>query len=144
MLYNPRKGYEVTSKLISRYSDITWIPLQGFTRDGMAERMRTAKVYIDFGYHPGKDRIPREAAMCGCCVITNRQGSARNDIDVPILPEFKFDIPYKMDEIHDCILRCFNDFENQTKKFDSYRIWIADEKSRFDAEVLRSAEILTA
>lgn len=29
--------------------------------------MRKAKVYIDFGFHPGKDRIPREAVMCGAC-----------------------------------------------------------------------------
>ena len=106
--------------------------------------MRTAKVYIDFGYHPGKDRIPREAAMCGCCVITNRRGSARNDIDVPIPPEFKFDVPYKMDDIYGCITRCFNDFEDQTRKFDSYRAWIADEKRRFDEEVLASAKIMIA
>lgn len=144
VLYNPRKGYEVTSRMIEKYPDITWVALEGFTREEMAERMHTAKVYVDFGYHPGKDRIPREAAMCGCCVITNRRGSARNDVDVPIPPEFKFDEPYKMDEIRGCIMSCFDDFENQTHKFEPYRIWIADEKRRFDEEVLASAKIMTA
>ena len=37
------------------------------------------------------NRIPREAAMCGCCVITNRNGSAANNVDVQIADKYKFD-----------------------------------------------------
>ena len=48
-----------------------------------------AKVYIDFGGHPGKDRIPREAALCGCCVVTGRRGAAGNDVEVPINQSYK-------------------------------------------------------
>lgn len=47
-------------------------------------------VYIDFGNHPGKDRIPREAALRNCIVMTNKSGSAANDIDIPIPAEYKF------------------------------------------------------
>ena len=144
VLYNPRKGYETTKKLIERYPDIHWVALDGFSRDEMVERMRSAKVYIDFGSHPGKDRIPREAAMCGCCVITNREGSAGNDIDVPIPSDFKFSSPYQLELIYESIMLCINDFEEQKYRFDRYRSWIADEKRRFDSEVLKSAQILTA
>ena len=27
-------------------------------------------IYLDFGYHPGKDRMPREAALFNNCIIT--------------------------------------------------------------------------
>ncbi|KAL3809235.1 hypothetical protein ACHAXA_005283 [Cyclostephanos tholiformis] len=46
--------------------------------------------YIDFGPHPGMDRLPREAALAGCIVITNREGAAAHDEDVPLPQEFKF------------------------------------------------------
>ena len=48
-------------------------------------------IYIDFGEHPGKDRIPREAALRNLIVITNRNGAAVNNIDVPIDNMFKID-----------------------------------------------------
>jgi len=42
------------------------------------------KLYVDFGKHPGKDRMPREAAVHGCCIITGRRGAAGNPFDIPI------------------------------------------------------------
>ena len=30
------------------------------------------KLYIDFGGFPGKDRLPREAVMHDCCIITGK------------------------------------------------------------------------
>ena len=59
------------------------------------ELFKKSKVYIDFGYHPGKDRIPREAAVNDCCIITNREGSAKNNIDIPIFDKYKFSEPIK-------------------------------------------------
>jgi hypothetical protein len=60
------------------------------TIDEVKELLSVAKIYIDFGCHPGKDRIPREAAMLGCCVVTGLEGSARFNEDLPIPIEYKF------------------------------------------------------
>ncbi|MGC8677909.1 MAG: hypothetical protein ACP5UF_06830 [Hydrogenobaculum sp.] len=65
------------------------------TRDQVIETLQKAKVYIDFGNHPGKDRIPREAAILGCCVITGKRGSATFFEDVPIPEEYKFEERYQ-------------------------------------------------
>lgn len=54
--------------------------------------MDESMMYIDFGNHPGKDRIPREAALRDCIILTSTNGSAHNELDVPIASEFKFDI----------------------------------------------------
>lgn len=53
--------------------------------------MSKSKVYIDFGNHPGKDRIPREAAISGCIVITGKRGAAAFAEDVCIPETYKFD-----------------------------------------------------
>ncbi|MCX7738527.1 MAG: hypothetical protein N2Z80_03840 [Hydrogenothermaceae bacterium] len=57
----------------------------------MIDILKKAKVYIDFGNHTGKDRIPREAAMLECCVITGRRGIAKYREDVPIPENYKIE-----------------------------------------------------
>ena len=49
-------------------------------------------IYIDFGHHPDKERLPREAAIHGCIVITGLCGSAANSQDVPLPNYLKLNI----------------------------------------------------
>ena len=93
VLYNPKKGMEFTQKLISAAPDIKWVPLQGMSREQLIEVLKKAKIYIDFGYHPGKDRLPRECVMNGWCVITGMRGAAAFFGDVAI-PEKSFPLFY--------------------------------------------------
>ena len=53
-------------------------------------KLLRAKIYIDFGPHPGMDRFPREAALAGCMIVTNTQGAAEYYADVPIPHKYKF------------------------------------------------------
>ncbi len=135
-LYNPAKGLDnVTPLIASSRDDIAWIPLQGYTPAEIAGLMCRAKLYIDFGGHPGKDRIPREAAICGCCVITNREGSARNAIDVPIAECYKLgdtsDVPYVLSRIYDIM----DHYEDRVGDFSAYREQILREKEQFGEEI---------
>src|SRR5687767_6015204 len=66
VLYNPKKGYSYTQKLMEACADLRWVPLDSLGLTQMIETMKTSKLYIDFGPHPGKDRLPREAAIMGC------------------------------------------------------------------------------
>ena len=135
--YNPKKGMEFTKKLISLAPDIEWIPLQGLTPDEMSLLLRSVKVYIDFGEHPGMDRIPREAAISGCCVITGRKGAAAYHEDVPILEKYKFDdnaenVHY---EVIAKIRDIFDNYEQYTLDFDEYREFIKNQKNKFKLDV---------
>lgn len=141
-LFNPAKGYEEICPLIEATPWLNWIPLQGLNEEEMIVRMQAAKVYVDFGHHPGKDRIPREAASCGCCVITNKKGSAAFYEDVPIPEE------YKIEDVHgsyDRIAVLFQDicenYEVHMKRFESYRQFIAQEKAQFENDVQKMVEI---
>ena len=95
-----------------------------------------SKVYIDFGHHPGKDRFPREAASCGCCIITGMKGAAKYYEDVSIPAEFKFESNKKeIANIISKIEECFNNFDSESLKFDDYRKKIKLEEQKFERDI---------
>lgn len=138
VLYNPAKGLERTSQILARLPErVRAVPLQGMSRDEMVDTLGKAKVYIDFGSHPGKDRIPREAAIMSCCVLTNRRGSARNGCDVPL------DGTYKIDDTSSefaqqgaqTVMSLVDSFQAHIGRYQSYRAMIANEQSAFARQV---------
>lgn len=138
VVYNPAKRPEQSRAILKKLdAEIEVIPLSGFTRVEMIAQLQRAKVYIDFGNHPGKDRIPREAAILGCCVITNRRGSARNVRDISIPDKYKIDDSLAGFESEAALLvknlllnysGCLNDFA-------PYREAILREKAQFTEQV---------
>lgn len=135
--YNPKKGIEATKEFINRSGgQFNFVALENMTPIEVRETLESAKVYIDFGHHPGKDRIPREAAMCGCCVITNIAGSAAFNEDVPIPQEYKFKSPTAdFDKLIKKIKNCLIDFQFEHRKFQDYREAIKKEKIQFEHDV---------
>ena len=88
VLYNPAKATPFMNRIIEE-SGITFKPIAGMTRQQVIDTMRSSKLYVDFGEFPGRERIPREAAMCGCCLITSKIGAAAYDLD--FTHDYKFD-----------------------------------------------------
>lgn len=134
--FNPKKGISFTKKIIKNSENIMFVPLINMTRDEVIQTLQKAKVYIDFGNHPGKDRIPREAAILGCCVITGKRGSAAFYEDVPIPDEYKFEdkeesIPKIINKIKDC----FDNYEERYKDFEYYRQIIRQEPEKFISDM---------
>lgn len=137
ILYNPKKGLEYTKKLINLAPDLEWIPIQNLTRKELIELMKKAKLYVDFGYHPGKDRLPRESAMSGCCIITGRRGSAYFFEDVSIPNKYKFDEKKtKKSDVIDIIKWTLANYKTAINDFKFYRQQINLEKDEFERQVL--------
>lgn len=137
VVYNPKKGFEFTSKIIEFAKYIKFIPLINMTNEQVLDLLNNAKVYIDFGNHPGKDRIPREAAMSGCCVITNRRGSAKYYEDVRIPDSYKFDDnEANISDVVNTIKKCFADYETIINDFEEYREMITQEKEKFKMDAI--------
>jgi hypothetical protein len=84
--FNPARGERFTAAAQALAPDLDWRPVAGLDRGQVDDLLRTTGVYLDLGTHPGKDRIPREAALGGCVVVVSRTGSAAYAEDVP-LPE---------------------------------------------------------
>jgi hypothetical protein len=140
VLFNPNKGVYYTDAIRKRSEAILSFRPVGpdlggnnrypvpLTPQGVRDLLRQAKVYIDWGPHPGMDRLPREAALAGCLVVTNRQGSANYDTDVPIPPEYKV-AQFDIDEIHKLLVCCVNEYQDRRKEFDPFREWIQQQES---------------
>ena len=88
--------------------------------------------YIDFGPHPGMDRLPREATLAGCVVITNREGAANFDEDVPLPSEFKFS-KFNVDKIYSLIIECCTKHDEYASKMDKYKSWILAQRVQMKA-----------
>ena len=142
-LYNPKKGYEDLEPVIKACrEDILWVPLQGMTARQMAQTMCKSKVYVDFGSHPGKDRIPREAAVCGCCILTNRKGSAAYPGDVNIPGKYKIENTENVDQVLEQIYDLIDNYEERTCEYDSYREGILNEKAEFLRDAQKAIGVL--
>ena len=140
--YNPAKGRRFTEKIIERAKGVSFVPLVNMTNEQVFNTLLQAKVYIDFGDHPGKDRFPREAAMMGCCVITGKNGSARNDEDIYIDKAFKFDQrSNEVKRIIEMIQKCLCNYDEMTHCFDRYRQRIAEEKNCFEENLIDCFEV---
>lgn len=109
--YNPKKGFEFTKQLIELAPDIDWRPIQNMTPAQVQELLAKSKVYIDFGEFPGRERLPREAILSGCVVITGKRGAAANDVDVNIPADFKFDSQARLGDVIKKIREVFDNFE---------------------------------
>lgn len=137
ILYNPIKGFEITEQLINASSDrFKWKPLTNLPPKALGLLLASSKIYVDFGNHPGKDRIPREAAINHCVVISNTEGAAKNELDLPISKKYKFADPLKSkQQIFDLITDIFKNFDAHHQNFIHYRSAILNQEKEFDNQV---------
>ena len=137
ILYNPKKGKRYVEMLQKRLPDCSFIPLEGFSREQLNEVFDRAKLYVDFGRFPGKDRIPREAALHGCCLITGRFGASAYPEDVPIPESYKFSMRGRIpwDGITGLVRRIFAEYDTCCRDFDLMRERIGQEREVFFREV---------
>ena len=94
VLYNPTKikmtqFQKVVMTRLTTERGIKFMPLEGYSRQELIDIFRHHKLYIDFGVFSGRERLPREAVMCGCCIITSHTGAASYYEDVAILDKYK-------------------------------------------------------
>jgi hypothetical protein len=136
ILYNPKKGIEVTDRLRQLCPHLRFVPIINMTKAEVEDAFRRAKIYIDFGEHPGKDRLPREAAMMRTVVVVGSRGSAAFDEDVPLAGTYKLAVdetlPVRFLRLVDAILA---DFPAHQTAQEPYRAVIARERSLFANQV---------
>lgn len=136
VLYNPKKGGEYTARLVEAAPELNWVPLANMTPAQVKQSFLTAKVYIDFGNHPGRDRFPREAAAMKCCIITGMRGAAAYAEDVPIPGIFKFnEATAVIDDIIKTIKYCLAEYEFQIRHFTVFSDLAKNEEVKFNNDL---------
>lgn len=136
VLYNPKKNFLFTQKIVEKNPDLEFLPLSGYTQQQLVDLFRASKVYIDFGGFPGAERLPKEAVLNGCAIVTGRYGASAYDGDVPIDDCYKFDATEEnIEKISDTIHRLLEQYEERFCDFDRYRKTVKGLESNF-TEVL--------
>jgi hypothetical protein len=134
--YNPAKSRPIMAEFARRWPGIELLPLQNMTGAEVAHALESSLVYLDLGAHPGKDRMPREAALAGSIVLVANRGAAANGVDVP-LPQ-----AHKIDVLPDIVANAKRAYDTvladpaaaHAAQAD-YRARIPRERDTFDAEV---------
>lgn len=133
--FNPRKGFEHTRRLIRVFARMNFLPLTGMDRHQLIGALDTCKVYIDFGAHPGKDRMPREAAARGAVVIVGRRGAARFDEDMPLPASYKVGCSkFSLLQVGSLIDDIFARFSWHQTQQHGYRDCIRQERTVFESQ----------
>ncbi len=134
--YNPRKSSIFFEKFIKLNPDIKFIPLIGLNLNQLITILSKSKIYMDFGFHPGQDRLPREAALLKNCIITNKEGSAAIFKDLPIADEFKFNERRNSNKkIREKIDQIFYSFPKELEKFRSYRKILHSQEKKYIGQI---------
>lgn len=133
VLYNPKKGIKTTKEVILKNKEVVFIPLENLDKKGIYDLLSKAKIYIDFGEHPGRDKIPREAVLHDCIIITNMNGSAGNIKDVPTPYRLKKVIPY----INNILKENLKNYSNNIKKFKNYKNLVLNSKKTMESQATK-------
>lgn len=141
--YNATKSNEFIFSIINYDKNINFVPIRGLTAVEMTNLLIKSKIYLDFGYHPGKDRAPREAALFGNFVITNFKGSAGFYDDVTISNNFKFKEKYKnLKKINELIYSIFDNYPKYIKEMTKYKNKILNENRNETKQVKKFLKLL--
>ena len=107
--YNPAKGLPATQRVIRALDGlVTFQPVEALTHAETVELLKGSLIYLDLGGHPGRDRLPREAAVAGCVVLVGKRGSAANGIDIPIPDEYKLPVPWRFEKAGAVVRRIYD------------------------------------
>ena len=141
--YNATKSNEFIFSIINYDKNIKFVPIRGLTAVQMTNLLIKSKIYLDFGYHPGKDRAPREAVLFGNCVITNLKGSALFYNDVCISKDFKFYESHRnLININKLIYSVFYNYPRYFMKMNKYKNKILNENNVEIKQVKKFLQLL--
>lgn len=137
VLYNPvrvkmTRFQEAVMARSTTELGIKFKPIQGYTRSELIDLFRHSKLYIDFGVFSGRERLPREAVMCGCCILTSTQGTAGYYLDNPIPDKYKLE---DIDEAIKAVEHVLENYEACRIDFEFYREALKQDKKNYLKEV---------
>ncbi|MCT6868845.1 MAG: hypothetical protein M3Z80_02740 [Apibacter sp.] len=133
IIYNPKKNKKEIRKIINKSSQFKWIAIKNMTPMEVVETMNKAKIYVDFGYNPGRDKMLRESSVMNCIIISGKGGSSLYQKDLNIPEEYKFEfIKENYSKIISKIEQSIENYEKYIIDFVEYRKEVLEEETQFE------------
>ena len=104
--------------------------------DEVCRNLAASALYVEIGHLPGRDRLPREAALLGTPCIMLARGAGFCWDDFPIGVDYR--IPYTIDwaqHMAPVIQAALDDPEQIRRVQEPFREWVAGEKARYEQAV---------
>lgn len=136
----PNKGADRAARFLAAgvpmRRQIEFLPIRDMTKAQVRDTLFRARIYIDFGHHPGKDRVPREAAIAGAVVLLHAAGAANCYPDHPLPAAYRFtEDDIASGALHRRIDAILDEPAAHFAAQRQYRQAILLERERFDLEV---------
>lgn len=139
ILFNPAKITEFERKVIKE--DFDFQPITGMTRAEVMNTLRHGKLYIDFNVFSGRERMLREAVMCGCCALVSTSGCSAYFEDISIPGEYKFDMKqWNIEPARAAMQEIIENYDAHRANFDVFRKAIRADQERYHDDVKAIAE----
>lgn len=132
VVYNGAKGKWKIDDLRRRLPEVTFQPLENMSFQELCESLARASLYVELGHMPGRDRLPREAALYGTPTVMLARGAGYCWEDFPLGVEYR--IPYTVDwadhmtPVISEVLRDPTEIQSAQLQF---RNWVEDEPRRY-------------
>lgn len=137
---NGSKGVLFAASLVQTCPDLEIVALKGMSSAQVCNTLDRAAAYVDFGWHPGRDRLPREAALRGCVVVTGVEGAANNPVDIPVAVDYKIN-PGNTAAVATLLRSICDQPELHRQRQAAYVRAIEQQPGLFDAEVANLIEL---
>lgn len=138
--YFPRKGGDKAALFAAQAqgqsAGLEFAPIENMSKPQVKETLESCAVYIDFGHHPGKDRVPREAACAGAVVLLHEQGAANFFADHPLDKRYVFSLAdIQSGKLQELVRQIIADPQPHLQSQSYYRqkIWL--EREEFNLQV---------
>lgn len=133
------KGNEFTLVVLQHLKkkyNYQFLPLENYSTEELINIFTRSKVFLDFGYFPGKNRMYREASTCRNIIFTSPFGAARDKRDVNIKDKYKiFPNDDNIIVAENRIKECIENFDKYIIDFDELREEVFKEKEVFDKNI---------
>lgn len=142
--YNGSKGQWKINELRALLPEVEFRPIQGMSFDEVCRTLAASALYVEIGHLPGRDRLPREAALLGTPTVLLARGAGFCWNDFPIGVDYR--IPYTVDwaqHMAPVIRSALDDPATIRQIQEPFRDWVAGEKDRYDQAVDAWVEKLT-
>lgn len=136
ILYNPKKNGYFLNLIMQKAPELHFLPIIGYTQSELVSLYLKSKVYIDFGFFPGAERMPKEAVLFGCLIITGRKGASNFYNDVMIDDKYKFNEDKdKIGEIINLIKDMLAHYEKYVPDFKVYKNHVLSLENCFESDI---------
>jgi len=143
--WNSRKTYPLTLKLVKllerKYKVFN---LSNVGKNNMIKILTNSKIFIDIGFHPGRDRPVREAVALWNIAVINNHGGYHLREDCPVPEEFKINCPQDhscridVNEVYKSIISWITEYNYYINMFKEMKDYILSEPKLYvrDVEML--------